>query len=231
MQTAKLGSYTVYFENGEEYHRIKREVWGANGYYFESEKEKPVIIDAGAHIGLTTLYFKRLFPDSTIIALEPHPDNAKLFRKNMFENQIEGVTLEEIALAEYEGEKEFFYDETEEKWYSTAGFVRGAWNKTQESKRIIVQTKTLDDYLEIYRPDLVKLDIEGAEEKVIVAAKDSLSKCPHYLIEFHPVEGVGMERIIRVFEERGFRVTVSKGGKIVPWQKAIGLSFIEAVKN
>lgn len=231
MDSAKLGKYTVYFENGEEYHRIKRDVWGENSYYVELEKVNPVIIDAGANIGMTTLYFKRLFPDSTIIAIEPFPDNIRLFRKNMFENQIEGVTLDEVALAEYAGEKELFYDAHDKPWYTTTGFTMGGWDYGQErSNSMMVPTKPLREYLEEYTPDLVKLDIEGAEEKVIVAARDYLQLCPHYIMEFHPVGGVGMDRIVKLFEEKGYTVTVTKDGRTVPWQKAIGLSLIEARK-
>lgn len=230
MYSAKLGEFTVYYENGEEYHRIKREVWGANGYYVEIEKDNPVIIDGGAHIGVTTLYFKRIFPDSTIIAVEPHPANADLFRKNMYENQIENVELIEAAIAEHTGNRELYYDSTDEGWYSTSSFTPGAWNNEQVSESMTVPTVMLGTLLQTHQPDLVKLDIEGAEDKVLYSAREQLTMCPHYLIEFHPVEGVGMNRIVSLFQEHGYEVTVTKGGTIVPWQKAVGLSLIEATR-
>lgn len=228
MQNAKLGKYTAYYENSEEYHRLKREVWGANSYYVELEEADPVIIDGGAHIGLTTLYFKRLFPNSKIIAFEPFPESVEIFRKNIYENQLEGVELREEAIAEHEGIKDFFYDSSENKWFSTASLINGAWNQEQQSSKMRVKTVTLSSLLEQYQPNLVKLDIEGAEEKVIWEARDAINNCQHYLIEFHPIEGVGMERIIKVFEERRYQITVTKGGKVVPWRQAIGLSLIEA---
>lgn len=228
MQSATLGPYTVYFDNSEEYHRIKREVWGANMYYVDIEKDVPVIVDAGAYIGLTTLYYKKMFPRARVIAYEPLPQNAQLFRTNMYENQVEGVTLIESAVAATTGEKEFYFDSTSERWYSTAGFTQGAWTGDQHSEAMTVSTIALSEILKDHRPDLVKMDIEGAEENAVVAARDALMLCPQYLIEFHPVEGQGMERIIKIFEERGFHITVTKDGSRVPWTKVRGLCMIEA---
>lgn len=231
MQSARLGLYTVYFENSEEYHRIKREVWGANQYYVEIEKDSPIIIDGGGYIGLTTLYYKKMFPDAKIVAYEPLKANAELFRKNLYENQIEGVELIVKAIAESEGQKTLYFDATDEKWYSTAGFSEGAWTGDQQSSSIVVETQSLSSILDQYHPDLVKLDIEGAEEKALVAARHYLLNCPHYIIEFHPVEGRGMERIIKNFEDNGYKVKVSKDGSFVPWEKVRGLCMIEAIRE
>lgn len=231
MNNAKLGPYTIYFDNSEEYHRLRREVWGSNSYYFETEKENPVIFDAGAHVGVTTLYFKKLFPQGKVIAFEPLPQNIALFKKNMYENQVEGVELVEAALSVSEGEQEYFHDSSSDHWYSTASLTNGAWTGDQKSTRIKVMTKTLSEYLETYSPDFVKMDIEGAEDKVIRQARNSLVRCPHYMIEFHPIEGVGMGNIVKFFEERGFQVIVTKGGTRVPWEKAVGLTMIEAIKK
>lgn len=237
MDSARLGDYTVYFENSEEYHRIKREVWGANTYYVELDdyptinQDNLTILDLGANIGLTTLYYKKLYPSSKIVAVEPLPINFQLLEKNMFENQVERVTLENFAISSREGSEEMFLDSSDDKWYSTAGFNPGGWSGDQESERIVVETKPLSYYLETYSPQLVKMDIEGAEERAILSAKDSLSKASIYLIEFHPIEGQGMDEIVKTFEEVGFRISVSKGGRNVPWHKAKGLSLITAVKN
>lgn len=236
MQSAKLGKYTVYFDNSEEYHGLKREVWGTNLYYVdelvEREDQKPLtIIDAGAHIGLATLYFRRIFPEARIVAIEPFPRNAELWRINMEVNQVTNVEIWEGALSVREGEAEFFYDKTEEGWYSTAGLINGAWNESQESARMIVKTRKLESFLESEKPDLVKMDIEGVEVEVVRQTKEKLRLCPHFLIEYHPGEGREMGSIIKEFEEQGFKVTVRRGGKEVEWRKTKGLLMIEAERK
>jgi FkbM family methyltransferase len=228
MQSAKLGTYTVYFENSEEYHHLKREVWGANTYYIELDLDEPTIIDVGAYIGLTTLYYKKIYPGSHIVAIEPFYESAEILRKNIYENQLENIDVLEKAIAGKEGEQKFYFDSSPEKWLSTAGFHEGAWTGDQTSSSTTVETISLQSLLETYKPDLVKLDIEGAEEKVLLAAKDVVTTCANYLIEFHPIEGRGMEHIIKLFEDNGFTVTVTKDGSIMQWQKIRGLCIIEA---
>ena len=239
MNSARIGNYTVFFDNTEEYHKLRREVWGGNLYYVDPEEldergvdtSKMTILDLGAHIGLSTLYFARLFPGARIVSVEPVPENAAFLRKNVFENLLEQVLITEVAVSDQDGEGELYVDASPDRWYSTAGIKRGAWNGEQESKIINVQTRTLTSILQEYRPSIVKMDIEGAETDVIKQAQDEVSGVEIWLIEFHPIEGKGMEEIVQTFEERGYRVQVTKGGKTVPWHKARGLSLITARKK
>jgi FkbM family methyltransferase len=223
MQSARLQDYNVFFENGEEYHSIKREVWGKDVYYFEAETEEPVIIDGGAHIGLATLYWKRLYPRARVVAIEPLSENLEILKKNIWENQLSGVEVVEAALSDREGEERFYLDKSENRWYSTAGFTRGAWNEEQESEERVVRTSRLGDYLEKWQPELVKLDIEGAEGKVLWEAREKLRLAKRYMVEVHP-GGRGVEELQTIFEERGFELAIHKGA-------SRSLRILEAVKR
>ncbi len=108
MNSSRLNKYTIYHNNSEEYHNLKREVFTSDLYYFETENPQPVIIDAGAHIGLATLYFKQLYPGAQITALEPNPESFQLLEKNLFENMIDDVTTVQVALSDHSGEEHFF---------------------------------------------------------------------------------------------------------------------------
>jgi len=56
----------------------------ANEYARLVEKKcKPIIIDAGANIGLASLWFAELFPESTIYAIEPDEGNLSVLRRNV----------------------------------------------------------------------------------------------------------------------------------------------------
>ncbi len=44
--------------------------------------QRPLIIDAGANIGLATLWFARVFPEATIVAVEPDTRNFNLLEQN-----------------------------------------------------------------------------------------------------------------------------------------------------
>ena len=53
-----------------------------------SEKNDPIIIDCGANIGVSVVYFKKLFPKSKIIAFEPDPFLFKYLKKNIEKNGL-----------------------------------------------------------------------------------------------------------------------------------------------
>ncbi len=43
---------------------------------------RPVIIDAGANIGAASLWFNQQYPEGTVVAIEPDPENVVLLKRN-----------------------------------------------------------------------------------------------------------------------------------------------------
>ena len=229
MQSSRLNNYTIYHNNSEEYHHLKREIFTSNLYYFETENPQPVIIDAGAHIGLSTLYFKQLHPDAQITALEPHPESFELLEKNLFENQIDGVTAIQVALSDHFGEEPFFRDKTNECWRSTAGFHNGSWLGIQESEEITVSTQLLSEFI-THPVDLLKMDIEGAEQKVLFASQEILPLIKEMNIEFHTHKTQSLQKLVELLEKT-HTVELSKDTKEITIKKATGLIQITATKR
>ena len=222
---SNLGPFTVYYNNSQEFHELKQEVFTRDTYYFEPEIDSPLIIDAGAHIGLSTLYFKRLFPSAHIIAIEPNPQSFALLKKNVFENQLSNVELHSVALDDNSGQREFYRDSTSAEWYSTAGFLPGAWNHQQKSESFLVKTRPLSDFLS-KSVDLLKLDIEGAEQAVLTKAQERLTCISHLFVEFHPHSGQSLIKTLELLEPY-FSLTVWKDGKEIKPKQARGLVLIE----
>jgi hypothetical protein len=91
-----------------------------------------------------------------------------------------------------------------------------------------VKTVTLDYLSEFYdiNPDLVKIDVEGAETLVMQAAKTmaSKSKCS-FFIEMHNVENLGMEaagqKMLDWCEEMNYRAWYLKTGELLQNAKEI----------
>jgi len=199
MESSKVRDFTVHYENRREFRLLKREIFGQHSYYMELEEERPYIIDAGAHIGLASLYFKLLYPQAEVVAIEPNPVSVKMLRMNLEENRIEGVRVVEAALAKEEGEADFYMDSSEDRWYSTAGFMAGAWNKRQISKVIRVKTMVLADL--VTKPvDVLKLDVEGAEMEVLESLGKKVSLIRRMFIEHHPVEGKPLSKLLEWLE-------------------------------
>lgn len=226
---AKLTPYTVFFNSSAEYHHLKQEIFTQDSYYFETANPAPVIIDAGAHIGMATLYFKKLYPGAHITAIEPLPQNFALLEKNIWENQLTEVRTHNVALAPREGASDIYFDATPNNWYISAGFTKGGWTHEQESDVIQVPTLPLADFLT--EPiDFLKMDIEGAEEAVLTAAQDHLKMIRHAMIEFHPGAQQKLTRVVELFTERGFTVTLWQKGKIIQKSQG-GLVLIEATQR
>lgn len=227
MPTAKLDRYQVTFENSEEYHRLKREIFSEHSYYFETDVAQPIIIDAGAHIGLATLYFKKLYPGAQIIALEPHPTSFELLEKNVWDNNLSNINCEKVAVTDRAGSTTFWADTSAHRWFSTAGFLKGAWNGEQSSQPFTVATRPLSDYLT--QPiDCLKMDIEGAEWQVLSAASNHLPRIQHILVEFHPHPGQSLLDLVELLTNAGFTTGVWKNGKRVNPKLARGLVLIDA---
>ena len=83
------------------YHTLNyliREIFVNEEYQFKNTNGKPVIIDCGANIGMSVLYFKRCHPKATIIAIEPNPTTYSLLDKNVKSFELKNGTLHNFAL-------------------------------------------------------------------------------------------------------------------------------------
>jgi len=229
MSQAKLGAYTVEFRNSEEYHKLKQEIFTQDTYYFETDNPQPVIIDGGAHIGMATLYFKKLYPHAKVIAIEPLPQNFRLLESNLWSNQLDDVETHNVALAGRENQAEFYFDLSGDDWFTTASFIEGAWTHTQKSQAVTVPTVPLATFLT--QPiDFLKLDIEGTEEEVLFAAREALNQVRQLMVEFHPLPHQSLARTTKILEDRGFQVALWQKGKEVTRVKS-GLVLIHAQKG
>lgn len=62
------------------------------------KKRVEVILDVGGHVGCFGLFAKSLWPEATLIALEPHPESAQLYRESLDANGFDDDIVLEAAL-------------------------------------------------------------------------------------------------------------------------------------
>jgi FkbM family methyltransferase len=225
--STKLAPYTVFFTQSEEFHRLKQEIFSQHVYYFETAQPQPKILDIGAHIGLSTLYFKKLFPGAKITAVEPLPPNFRLLEENIWQNRLEGVNTIEAAVWSTPGELTFYYDESPYQWFSTASTLPQAWNEQQQTASTTVSAITLSSLLS--EPiDFLKLDIEGAEQGILEEAHDRLHFVKEMIVEFHPVPHQSLPKLISLLEDNRFQVVIWKDGQEIQAKRAKGLVYVHA---
>lgn len=135
----------------------------------------PLIVDAGANIGLATIYFKCLFPRSHVISIEPHPATARYLRANLIAADFPDVDIVERALAGSSGGR----------WLAGDGVVAALSDQPGEDA-VPVETVSLHSLIPGSQDiDILKLDIEGAELEVLRSIAADLSQIDQIIAEIH----------------------------------------------
>ena len=182
----KIGKYSVSYFNKIEFHNLNKEIFKQEIYYIEIDKEKEGvlnIIDVGAYIGLSILYFKSHYPNAHITAFEPNPNIFPLLEENIEYNNIKNVKLHNVAIGKRREKRNLYIETSGFAAFSTASFRKDAWNGKQKSRPIIVQTEPLSKYIN-KKVDILKIDVEGAEYEILreLDNNESFSKIENLLI-------------------------------------------------
>lgn len=179
------------------YYEIKY-VFGDQIHYFETTKKRPYIIDGGAFIGDTILYFKKIYPDCEILAFEPDPDNLKYLYKNLEENSLDSIKVIEKGLYNRGGSLSFSEEADSSKI-------------TSSGKHKIGVTK-LSSYID-KKVDYLKLNIEGAELQVCqdLDASGKFQLIDQLCLEWHSFAGEpqNLDEILRLLKNNGFKYYIS----------------------
>jgi FkbM family methyltransferase len=169
-------------------------------YKFSASSDRPLIIDCGSNIGISVLYYKKLYPGSTVIAYEPDKKNFQLLSKNISDNNLQQVRLHEAAVWVENGEISFASNAAEGSSITMAN---------EERNVVIVPAVRLADILNKYEKiDFLKLDIEGAEDKVVADCGSLLSRIENLFLEYHGTihETEKLTIILKTLRDCGFSI-------------------------
>lgn len=179
----KSGTYRTVVRNGIKYkldisHVVDHFLyWGMNdtGYLsvLTDIKKAHNILDIGANIGTTSLYFASLNTKAGIYAFEPHPDIFKRAHENIQLNSFSNIQLINLGLGE---KKESL------KLYEVNEHNPGMNRIIAEDRNMafkVIHVDTLDQMVKdknISGIDFIKLDVEGFEYAVLKGGKETLVK-------------------------------------------------------
>ena len=156
----------------------------AQRLFFNSNNDM-TIFDVGAYIGEVTRNYMNMFPYARIYCFEPYAESFRQLEK-LSENRM--VRTYQTAVSDHTGKTKLHIntDLTCNSFFSRpkSGPVYYP-EKAQNVGEIEVDTTTIDSFCEkknIERIDILKLDVEGAEKKVLNGAFEKLSKHNIYLI-------------------------------------------------
>jgi FkbM family methyltransferase len=156
-----------------------------------------VVLDIGANAGFYTLLAARFTaPNGHVFAFEPLPANLEVLRRHMTLNQVTHVQIMPIALADQNGET----------------FFRTAMNNSMghltSDGDLRVTVRSLDALLAegtIPLPNVLKVDVEGAELRVLQGAKQLLSQAhPTIILATHGSQV--RADCLQLLKEQGYQV-------------------------
>lgn len=219
LSKTRLRQYTILYGNANEYHNLKSEIFSSQIYRTKNVGRKPIILDCGSHIGLSILYFKDSYPDSIIYGFEPNPVTYKVLEESIFLNNLMDITIENSAVDTSSGETTLHTD-IEDDWLSTSGYIEGSWQGTQPTKPIKVVTKdintVIDEIIQIHTRgiDILKLDIEGYEFKILIHLKERLKSIRNLIVEYHPNNRKNFPKMRGTLEKYYRNITYFQEGKV-----------------
>ena len=168
--------------------------------------------DIGANYGFMSLYVDRMFQGSvTTVAFEPSPTVLPYLRENIAENEAVSVSVDDRCISDTNGSTSFFYSD-ENSWNAT--LIVDFASEHGETKVVDVEAVRLDDLVaDGARPDVMKLDVEGAEHLVIRGGQEYLrSAHPAIVAEYNlkGIEGAGLtgDEYLELFWSLGYSVSL-----------------------
>jgi FkbM family methyltransferase len=159
------------------------------------EYEPDVIIDAGANIGLATLFFKYHYPNAKIIAIEPDDENCALFDRNTAE-------LKDVYLLR----GGVWPDKNNTLTIRNPGAA--AYSYQLEISEHGVKAWTIPDVMQKFdlsHIDFLKMDIEGGEREMFSNNFEWLEDIDNLMVEVHDHYAPGASQaLLRAIGPRGF---------------------------
>lgn len=170
----------------------------AEDYLVNLNKQRPIIIDAGANVGLFSRWLLKRIPQAQIYAIEPEHENYKILERNTQGYSVncinKGLWSKECHLkviARDTGEWGFIVKETKEDGVDTVEAI---------GLKDLVINYAIDEI------DLLKMDIEGSEYEIFNSEDLRwLDRCHALVVETHDHIVKGSDKMVnKVLREHGF---------------------------
>jgi FkbM family methyltransferase len=186
------------------------------------------VVDVGANVGLYTMLASDLVGNAgRVIAVEPNSENCRLILLSLDANHVKNVELFPLALDRARG-----WSNLSGHFGSNGGLVADDPASLASGWSEIVATFTLDDLIE-GPVHFLKIDVEGAEGRVVAGAQRILETCRPIVatelsLEMLPrVSGISGEEYLGGFEALGYRISLLNRGTGLPDQPTTAAQLLD----
>jgi FkbM family methyltransferase len=180
--TVSIAGYEVLHRGEEQLWHLFDEIFVDACYLFRADTDCPSILDCGSNIGMSILFFKKLYPSARIVGFEPDPLTFDTLQKNLTRNALPDVTIHRLALGDRDETRKFF-----RAWECDRSELTMSLSKQRnDGRELEVECRRLSGFI-VDEIDLLKIDIEGAEQEVLIDLVDSgkLRLIKQMYIEYH----------------------------------------------
>ena len=195
LHTIELLNKPISFQSRDEFLHSLDEIF-VEEIYKQQLKPNPYIIDCGANIGLSVIYMKQLYPAASIVAFEPDDINFNLLQKN-----IQGFELKDVELRK----EAVWIENTHLQFVSEGSLMSRIGEQGKGDHTIEVKACRLKDLLN-KEIDFLKIDIEGAEYKVLKDIAEHLHFVKNLFLEYHGTfeQNQELNEILQIITNSGF---------------------------
>ena len=145
---------------------------------FKTASPSPRVLDCGANVGLASLFFKQRYPRARVTAYEADPALFSMLEGNLKMNDAGDVEAVHAALWTSSGHLTFRCEGGD------SGMIESLPGAVDGESRTVPSLR-LRDILAAEPIDLLKLDIEGAEDDVLADCEPVLDRVPAMVMDLH----------------------------------------------
>ena len=172
-------------------------------------KADTVFYDLGANIGFYALLANRFITTGKIYSFEPVSFVRDQFEKHLElnKNLIGADNIRLMPFAISDGEKEISFSADKDQTEGNTYILSSPFFKTGK-KTTLVKSYSIDELIQqgYDKPDIIKIDVEGAEYDVLKGAAETISQfTPHIILATHDCHLPGVkDNCIRCLEGMGY---------------------------
>lgn len=189
---------TIIVNDPDQYTHLYKLIYNESFKISKKIPDNPLIIDGGANIGMSSIYYLLKFPEAKILAFDPTSENVSKYKHNL--SSFMNAKIEQKALWDKSETIDFHFSKCS-RYHSL--FAREGNSITEKVKAV-----RLDEWLDennIQKIDILKLNVEGAELKVIRGLGKRIRDVNVIVGELHP-EFVEPDDLIKELKKNNFSV-------------------------
>lgn len=166
-------------------------------------------VDVGTNLGWYTVLAAKSIGDGSVIGFEMDDLNVDLLKKNVVLNDCDNIEVHHAAVSDEPGT--ISYQRASDT--PSAVFSIASSNDDEDGAMVSVDAVTLDDFFggREQMPDVIKIDVEGAETMVLNGMKGILSEVkPKLFVEIHPTKlpgyGSSYAEVAKILMDHGYEI-------------------------